>query len=226
MNEPLIVAIDGPSGVGKSTAARRLAKRLGVPFLDTGAMYRSIALKVLRCDMDPTDRNAVEALATSTEVSLERHDDGSFEVLLEGEAVEPFIRAPEVGEVASTISAHPGVRRRLVALQQEAARHWGGVLEGRDIGTRVFPGTPHKFFLDARAEVRGRRRFEELQAAGQALTFEQVVDEINRRDHRDRTREDSPLTHDGSYTFVDTSDLEIDEVVEQMSRSIEARSRP
>jgi len=225
MSEPLIVAIDGPSGVGKSTAARRLAKRLGVPFLDTGAMYRAIALQVLRCDLNPADRDAVEALAAGTDVGLEHRDDGSFEVLLEGEPVEPFIRAPEVGEAASAISTHPGVRRRLVALQQEAARHWGGVLEGRDIGTRVFPDTPHKFFLDARADVRGRRRYEELQAAGRALTYEQVVDEINRRDHRDRTREDSPLTRDESYTFVDTSDLTLDEVVEEMSRSIEVRSR-
>lgn len=221
----LIVAIDGPSGVGKSTAARRLAKKLDVPFLDTGAMYRSIALKVLRCDLDPTDRGAVETLAEETDVRLERREDGSFEVLLEGEPVEPFIRAPEVGEAASAISTHPGVRRRLVALQQDAARHWGGVLEGRDIGTRVFPDTPHKFFLDARAEVRGRRRFEELQAAGRALSYEQVVDEINRRDHRDRTREDSPLTHDDTYTFVDTSDLTIDEVVEEMARAIEIRRR-
>lgn len=225
MSAPLIVAIDGPSGVGKSTAARRLARRLGVPFLDTGAMYRSIALKVLRCDLDPTDRGAVEALAGEADVRLERRDDGSFEVLLEGEPVEPFIRAPEVGEVASAISIHPGVRRRLVALQQDAARHWGGVLEGRDIGTRVFPDTPHKFFLDARAEVRGRRRFEELQAAGRGLSYEQVVDEINRRDHRDRTREDSPLTRDSTYVLVDTSDLTIDEVVEEMSRAIEIRRR-
>jgi cytidylate kinase len=217
---PLIVAIDGPSGVGKSTAARRLAGRLGVPFLDTGAMYRAIALKVLRSHLDPADRAAVETLAVKTDVDLEREDDGRFEVLLEGEPVEPFIRAPEVGEIASTISIHPGVRRRLVALQQEAARHWGGVLEGRDIGTRVFPDTPHKFFLDARLDVRVRRRHDELLAAGRDLPYDQVLEEITRRDHRDRTREDSPLTHDDSYTFVDTSDLTLDEVVEVMAGAI------
>lgn len=225
MSAPLIVAIDGPSGVGKSTAARRLARLLGVPFLDTGAMYRSIALKVLRCDLDPTDRAAVEALSAATDVRLERQEDGSFQVLLEGEPVEPFIRAPEVGEVASTISVHPGVRRRLVALQQEAARHWGGVLEGRDIGTRVFPETPHKFFLDASNEVRGRRRWEELKAAGREILYEEVVEEIRRRDHRDRTREDSPLTHDETYTCLDTSDLTIDQVVEVMAGAIEEKSR-
>jgi cytidylate kinase len=221
MSHPLIVAIDGPSGVGKSTVARRLAKRLGVPFLDTGAMYRSIALKVLREDVDPTDRTAVEALAAKTDLELERREDGSFEVLLDGESVEPFIRAPEVGEVASTISSHSGVRRRMVALQQEAARHWGGVLEGRDIGTRVFPDTPHKFYLDARMDVRGRRRFEELRVAGREHSYEEVVDEISRRDHRDKTREDSPLTHDESYILLDTSDLTIEEVVERMARSVE-----
>jgi cytidylate kinase len=223
MSAPLIVAIDGPSGVGKSTAARRLARRLNVPFLDTGAMYRAIALKVLRSDVDPTDRSVVEALAVATDVRLDRQEDGRFDVLLEGEPVEPFIRAPEVGEIASAISIHPGVRRRLVALQQEAARHWGGVLEGRDIGTRVFPDTPHKFFLDARLDVRGRRRHEELRAAGRDLPYEQVLEEIGRRDHRDSTREDSPLTRDASYTFVDTSDLTIDQVVEEMAAAIQAR---
>ena len=158
-------------------------------------------------------------------MSLRQGEDGRFVVLLDGEPVEARIRTPEVSEATSTISAWPEVRRRMVALQQETARRLGGVLEGRDIGTRVFPETPHKFFLDARADVRGRRRYEELQAAGRALTYDQVVDEINRRDHRDRTREDSPLTRDESYTFVDTSDLTIDEVVEEMSRAIEVRSR-
>jgi cytidylate kinase len=108
----------------------------------------------------------------------------------------------------------------MVALQQETARRLGGVLEGRDIGTRVFPNTPHKFFLSARADVRGRRRFDELAAVGREVTYEQVVDDLARRDLRDSTRDDSPLTHDGTYTLVDTSDLTIDEVVDELAKIV------
>jgi cytidylate kinase len=217
---PLIVAIDGPAGVGKSTVSRRLARRLGVPYLDTGAMYRALGLEVLENGIDPADRAAVEAVTARAEVTLRPVEDGRFEVLLDGEPVEHRIRTPEVSEATSTISAYPEVRRRMVALQQETARQLGGVLEGRDIGTRVFPDTPHKFFLSARAEVRGRRRFAELVAGGRALTYEQVVEDLARRDRRDSTREDSPLTHDDSYILVDTSDLTIDEVVEEMAKII------
>lgn len=220
---PLIVAIDGPSGVGKSTAARRLAKRLGIPFMDTGAMYRAIGLKVLENGIDPRDRDAVVAISEASDVRLGRKDDGTFEVLLDGQSVEPRIRTPEVGEATSTISVYPQVRRRMVALQREAATHFGAVLEGRDIGTRVFPATPHKFFLDARSDIRYRRRFDELAAAGRAVTYDQVVTEITSRDHRDSTREDSPLTRDDSYTFIDTSDASVDEVVERMARQIEGQ---
>lgn len=222
-NEPLIVAIDGPSGVGKSTVARRLARRLGVPFLDTGAMYRAIGLKVLENGVDPSDRLGVETVAATADIRLGHRDDGSFEVLLDGLPVELRIRTPEVSETTSAISVYPEVRRRLVALQQEAARHFGGVLEGRDIGTHVFPDTPFKFYLDARPEVRGRRRYDELVAAGREVAYADVVEDIRRRDLRDSTRADSPLTRLPSHIFIDASEMTVDQVVEAMAREIAAK---
>ena len=185
------------------------------------AMYRAIGLKVLESGVDPLDREDVIAISGEADVRLGRRDDGSFEVLLDGEPVESRIRTPEVGEAASAIAAYPEVRLRMAGLQREAAEHFGAVLEGRDIGTRVFPDTPHKFFLDSRPDVRFKRRFDELTAAGTPVTFDQVVAEISRRDLRDSTRTDSPLTRDGSYTFIDSSDLSIDDVVEAMARQID-----
>jgi CMP/dCMP kinase len=223
---PIVVAIDGPSGVGKSTAARKLARRLGVPFLDTGAMYRAIALRVLERGADPADRQAVEAVAGQADVSLRAASDGSFEVLLDGAPVEAQIRTPEVSEATSAIAAHPAVRRRLVELQRATASCCGGVLDGRDIGTRVFPETPYKFFLDARPEVRVQRRFAELTAAGRSVTLGQVRDEITTRDQRDTTRADSPLTRDPSYIYLDTSDLTLDQVVDRMAATLRRSATP
>jgi cytidylate kinase len=223
---PIVVAIDGPSGVGKSTVARLLARRLAIPFLDTGAMYRAIALKVLDSGVDPDDRERVERLVETTTVGLERRPDGSFDVLLDGAPVESRIRTPQVGAASSKVSAHSGVRQRLVALQRDAARRFGGVLEGRDIGTRVFPETPHKFFLDARPEVRSQRRHDELRAAGRTVSLEQVIQELGERDHRDTSRADSPLTRDASYIWVDASEMTVEDVVARMAGAIEGGSGP
>lgn len=220
---PLIVAIDGPSGVGKSTAARLLARRLGIPYLDTGAMYRAVALAVLDRGADPEDREAVLAIAGAAEVGLHGRDDGSFEVLLDGEPIETRIRDPRIGEAASKVSSYSEVRDRLVALQRACAARFGAVMEGRDIGTKVFPGTPHKFFVTARSEVRHRRRHEQLVELGRDVTLDEVAAEMRDRDRRDSTRSASPLVQDGSYREIDTSDLPVEEVVERMAAAVEER---
>jgi cytidylate kinase len=214
---PLVVAIDGPSGVGKSTAARSLARRLGVPYLDTGAMYRAVALAVLERGLHPDDEEAVVALAKEIDLRLE-HDaeSGGARVVLGGESVAETLRTTRVGEASSRISTYPEVRHRLVELQREYAVDHGAVLEGRDIGTRVFPDAPHKFFLDARQDVRYRRRYEQLVDAGVDVTYSEVAVEIDRRDQRDAHRAESPLTYDDSYALIDTSDLTPEEVVERM----------
>jgi cytidylate kinase len=214
---PLIVAIDGPAGVGKSTVARLLARRLGVPYLETGAMYRAVAHQVLARGVSPADQAAVEALAGSVDVRLDAPGPGGdVAVLLEGEPVGDRIRTPEVAAATSAVAAYPAVRRRLVALQRQGAERWGGVVEGRDIGTRVVPEAPFKFFLEARPEVRFRRRYEELRRSGRPVRLEEVEEEMSRRDHRDSHRADSPLRRNASYVALDTSERTPEEVVGEM----------
>jgi cytidylate kinase len=217
---PLIVAIDGPTGVGKSTVARLLARRLGVPYLDTGAMYRALGLKVLERRQDPRDSAAVERLLPETEISLEAGADGALEVLLDGVPVRDRIRTQEVGAAASAVALLPAVRRRMVALQQQSAERTGGVLEGRDIGTKVFPHTPYKFFLDARPEIRFRRRHQQLTAQGRTPSLAEVGRQVEERDRQDQQRQDSPLTCDASYRRLDASEKSAEAVVEEMLRAV------
>jgi len=219
---PLIVAIDGPSGSGKSTVARLLARRLGVPVLDTGAMYRAIGLKVLACGVSPDDREAVIAISESADLEL-RPSAYGVAVVLDGEPVAERIRTPAVTEATSRVATYPEVRRRLVELQRGCAARLGAVVEGRDIGTRVFPDTRHKFFLEARAQVRAERRHLELLARGQEVGFAEVLSDIERRDARDSERQDSPLRRDASYVVIDTSELTAAEAVERMVEVIRNR---
>lgn len=207
----LIVAIDGPSGVGKSTTSKLVARELGIPHIDTGAMYRAIGLAATRRGIDVFDAAALETLAANTNIEFVPGDHPR--VLLDGEDITHLIRTPEVSMAASHVSAVPAVRRILVRLQQELGHRNGGVLEGRDIGTKVFPETPHKFFLTAQPEVRAKRRYAELIEKGAEADYASVLADALRRDEQDSTRADSPLSHDETYTVLDTSELTIAEVV-------------
>lgn len=219
----IIVAIDGPSGVGKSTTSKLVARELAIPHIDTGAMYRALALKAVRAGINFEDHDALAAAARDSKIELVPEGD-QLRILLDGEDVTGFIRTPPISMAASTISAVPAVRRILVQLQQELGRESGGVLEGRDIGTKVFPETPFKFFLTARPEVRAERRFRELDGRGEAVAQTAVLEDIERRDRQDSTRSDSPLSYDSSYTVIDTSEMTIDDVVAAIVASVRARS--
>ena len=221
MTGSLIVAIDGPSGAGKSTVARALAARLGVPYIDTGAMYRAVGLAAREGGVRlPIARpEEVVALAESGRIGLEPSPRGP-RVLWNGRDVSEAIREPEISLYASAVSALSGVRRRLVAEQQRLGRERGGVLEGRDIGTKVFPETPHKFFLTASAEVRAQRRTLELAERGTPRPYGEVLEEMARRDRDDSTRADSPLTLDERYTVVDSTGKLIPEVVAEIEKRV------
>ncbi len=211
---PLIIAIDGPSGVGKSTVGRKVAEHLGIPYLDTGAMYRAVGLLARRkgVALPIADAEAVRHLAEKADIRF-AVTAGGARTLLNGEDVSAEIRTPEVSLYASAVSAIPAVRRRLVGIQRELALSGGGLLEGRDIGSKVVPETPFKFFLTATPEVRAMRRFRELQARGNTQSYEQVAAEMEARDKADASRKDSPLVCERGHIPVDTSDIGVEEVV-------------
>lgn len=223
-----IVAIDGPAGAGKSTVARRLADVLGFVLVDTGATYRAVALAAKRAAVAWNDADAVGALARALVgrhgLAFERGRDGAVRVLLDGEDVSEAIRAPDMGMGASTVSTHRAVRDALLELQRQAGRGGGVVLEGRDIGTVVFPDADVKFFLTARAEVRAKRRFDELAAKGATVTFEETLEDVKRRDEQDTNRAVAPLRQADDAVLVDDSDISIDETVARMAEHVRRRT--
>ena len=207
----MIIAIDGPSGAGKSTLAKRLAKELRFVYLDTGAMYRALALKVLRQGIDLADDAGLEELIAATEIDLQETN-GNLAVLLDGLDVAAEIRTPEVSQMASKVSALRIVRARMLELQREMGRRGSVVAEGRDIGTVVFPDAEVKIFLDASANERARRRYNELQSTGRAVDYEETLREIEERDKRDSERDLAPLRKAEDALMMDSSSATADEV--------------
>jgi cytidylate kinase len=207
----LIIAIDGPVGSGKSTLARRVAALLGYIYIDTGAMYRAIALKALRNGVPLHAGEKLAALAGETHIDL-RAQDGAQQVLLDGEDVTAAIRTPEVAQAASKAAIVPGVRKVLVAEQRRAGQNGGVVMEGRDIGSVVFPDAELKIFLSASPEVRAERRWREHQQKGEAIDLARTLEEIHERDRRDQERSSSPLVRAKDAVVVDSTAMEPEEV--------------
>jgi cytidylate kinase len=217
----IIVAIDGPAGAGKSTLARRVADKLGFLYINTGAMYRAVALWALRLNVATSDMHRLEQLAEAAQIELAMQDD---RVLLNGEDVSEAIREPQVSEAASQVSAVPGVRRALLAMQRKMAETSSVVMEGRDIGSVVFPKAQVKIFLDADPQERARRRALELVQDGQSPSVDAVAGELIQRDERDRTRKEAPLVQAPDAQLVDTTGLTLDEVEEIILRLVRART--
>ncbi|HLU68078.1 MAG TPA: (d)CMP kinase [Kofleriaceae bacterium] len=219
---PIVVAIDGPAGAGKSTVSKRLTALLGYRLLDTGALYRSVALLARRRGVAWDDEPALAALAADLDISF-RLDGMTNRVTLGGEDVTSAIRTPEVSEGSSLVSALPAVRAALLERQRALAGQGGVVAEGRDVGTVVLPDAEAKFFLTASDEVRARRRVEELRAAGIEASYEDTLEEIRRRDDRDSSRETAPLVCAPDAVVVDSSVLTVDQVVESMAKVVRER---
>jgi len=211
---PLIIAIDGPSGSGKSTLGRLLARALNLLYIDTGSMYRAVALAVMQSKLDPTDKDAVVSLAERSDIDLVGEPD-SLRVMLNGHDVTEQIRSEDVTDMSSIISTIPGVRRAMVARQREMGRR-GAVLNGRDIGTVVFPEADVKFFLTASSDERARRRFREERGQNYAASIAQTLAEMTERDRRDSTRTDSPLKVADDAIVIDSTGLSIQEVFHEM----------
>lgn len=218
----LIIAIDGPSGAGKSTLSKALARQLGYVNIDTGAMYRSVALSAQRSQIGPDDTEGLKALCERIKIRFIITDEGE-QVLLNDENVSSAIRTPEISLLTAKFAASPIVRAEMVRLQREMGAQGGVVLEGRDIGTVVFPDAEVKFFLSATARERGRRRYEELQEKGVSVDLDQTIAEVEARDAADAEREHAPLRRAEDAIDIDSTTLSIDQVLQQMIKVVEIR---
>ncbi len=218
----MVIAIDGPAGAGKSSVAKRVAQALGYRYLDTGALYRALAWKAMQRGLRPQDTRYIIEMTRETRVELQQHN-GEQRVLVDGEDVTDAIRAPEVGNLASPISAIPEVREILLDWQREFGRQGGTVAEGRDTGTVVFPKAEVKIFLTASLDERARRRHKELMERGINISFEQVKLDMEARDQRDSTRHVAPLRPAPDAVVIHTDHMSLDEVVEEVLRICRAR---
>jgi len=223
MSPPLIIAIDGPSGSGKSTLGRLVARALNLLYIDTGSMYRALAFGVIDSKLDPSNKEAVTALADHFDIDFEGDPD-SLKVKLDGRDVTEQIRTDAVTDMSSIISTIPGVRRAMVARQREIASR-GAVLNGRDIGTVVFPDADVKFFLTAAPEERAQRRFAEEREHDPGAEFSETLADMTERDHRDSTRADSPLRIADDAIVIDSTGHSIEEVFQQMMDEIGKREK-
>lgn len=207
------IAIDGPAGAGKSTIAKRLAKKLGFIYVDTGAMYRAMAYYFLQHNIDAKDENAIAAACPDVDVTI-TYENGEQQVLLNGENVNGVIRNEEVGNMASSTSVYPVVRKKLVELQRQLAKSADVIMDGRDIGTCVLPDTQVKIYLTASSATRAKRRYDELTEKGVSCDLAEIEKDIIDRDYRDMHRETSPLRQAEDAVLVDSSEMNIDEVVD------------
>ncbi len=220
MAENIAVALDGPGGSGKSTIARMLARRLGSIYLDTGAMYRTFALKVLRSGLDKSDRADILKILNETKVDV-AFENGEQRMLLDGEDVTGFIREPDVTEWASFVASIPEVRLKLVDLQREVSNRVSIVMDGRDIGTYALPHAQYKFFLTASPEVRAKRRYEECLAKGMTVSYSDIYEALAARDAQDSGRDFAPLRQAEDAILIDTGMLTPDEVMETILRHMD-----